>query len=89
MNMHILVVLFLFIMCSICNEEDECCYDTTKMSGYSIKCRWLIIGGMTPTNTHKKEWVDNLIKKYKNIPIFLKDSLHYPVKIKQSPVGLN
>ena len=52
-----------------------------------IKTDWIIIGGLTPKPKHKKEWVDRLIKQARkeDIPIFLKDNLHYPTKIKEFP----
>lgn len=50
-------------------------------------CRWLIVGGLTPKSVHKKEWVDDIIRQARenNIPVFLKDNLHYPKKIQEYP----
>jgi protein gp37 len=43
-------------------------------------CKWIIIGGLTPSPIHKIEWVDDLLKqadKFK-IPVFIKNNAHYP-----------
>lgn len=50
---------------------------------------WIIIGGLTPQPVHKKEWVDYIIQEARasDIPIFLKDNLHYPEVIKEFPQG--
>ncbi len=48
---------------------------------------WFIVGGLTPQPVHKKEWVEDIIKvaRTNNIPIFLKDNLHWPEKIQEFP----
>ena len=53
--------------------------------------KWWIVGGLTGAKApHKKEWVDTLVTSAKllNIPIFLKDNLHYKKVVKQFPVEL-
>jgi len=49
--------------------------------------KWVIVGGLTPMNKHKKEWVDEIITwcRAALIPIFLKPNLHYPEKIQEFP----
>jgi len=56
-------------------------------SSYFLLPDWIIIGGLTPKPCHKKEWVDKFLDLNSAIkrPIFLKDNLKYPVKIKEFP----
>jgi protein gp37 len=61
----------------------------TDMSDYKIKCKWVIVGGLTPKPCHKKIWIDRLIKKYSDTPIFLKNNLKYPKKLQEFPAWLN
>jgi protein gp37 len=49
---------------------------------------WLIIGSQTrPTKIPKKEWVHTLIDQARdlNIPVFLKDNLHWSQQIQEFP----
>lgn len=48
---------------------------------------WIIVGGLTPKPVHKREWVENIIKeaRLKNVPIFLKNNLHWHEKIQEYP----
>jgi len=41
---------------------------------------WVIIGGLTPKPVHKKEWIDDIVRRAdaKGIPVFIKDNAHYP-----------
>jgi len=51
---------------------------------------WIIIGAQTnPYRPPKKEWVEHLIEQAReyNIPIFLKDNLHWPERIQEYPDG--
>ena len=60
-----------------------------KVSESCLFYDWVIVGGLSPKPVHKKEWVDDIINKCRkqNIPIFLKDNLHYPDVIKEFPRG--
>lgn len=51
------------------------------------KPNWIIVGGLTPKSKHKLKWVETIIKQTKenNIPIFLKDNLHFEQNIKEFP----
>jgi len=48
---------------------------------------WIIIGGLSPHNVHKKEWVDSMIERARkyNIPIWLKRNLNYDKVIRELP----
>lgn len=53
---------------------------------------WVIIGGMSGERNkerikQRQEWAEPIIKKAKdlNIPLFIKDNLHYPDKIQEFP----
>lgn len=53
------------------------------------KVDWIIIGGQTnPDFIPPKEWIDNIIKMARTheIPVFLKDNLHYPKVIQEFPL---
>ena len=40
---------------------------------------WLIIGGLTPKNVHKIEWIDDIVHRADSlqIPVFIKDNANY------------
>ena len=48
---------------------------------------WIIIGGLTPSPVHKKAWIDDIVKRADalQIPIFIKDNAHYPIKRQEFP----
>ena len=48
---------------------------------------WIIIGGLTPSPVHKKEWIDDIVGRADElgIPIFIKDNAHYPIKRQEFP----
>ncbi len=58
-------------------------YDLEDLDGID----WIIIGGLTPGLIHKKEWIDDIIRKADklNIPIFIKKNAHYPIERKEFP----
>ncbi len=49
---------------------------------------WIIIGGLTPRPVHKKEWIDDILRRADDygIPVFIKDNAHYPVERKEFPI---
>jgi len=62
--------------------------NVSYMSGI-ITPDWLIMGGLTPKPMHKMEWVKAMVDycSVSHIPIFLKNNLHYPIKIQEYPRG--
>ena len=48
---------------------------------------WVIIGGLTPINVHRKEWIDKILEDAKGIPVFIKRNAHYPIIRKEFPFG--
>ncbi len=62
---------------------------TSLVTHYSLEgMDWIIIGGLTPVPIHKKEWIDDIVKRADdlNIPVFIKDNAHYPVERKEFPI---
>jgi len=53
-----------------------------------LRAKWIIVGGLTPKPVHKEEWVDAIVERAmdKQVPIFLKDNLHYPIGIRSYPI---
>ena len=53
---------------------------------------WVIIGGLTGSKRFMppKEWIEGIIKEARSmeIPIFLKDNLHYPEGIQEFPLTI-
>ena len=49
---------------------------------------WIIIGGKFPGPVHKKEWIDDILRRADdlNIPVFIKKNAHYPIECKEFPV---
>lgn len=49
---------------------------------------WIIIGGKSPGPVHKKEWIDDIIRRADdfNIPVFIKNNANYPIERKEYPV---
>ena len=41
---------------------------------------WIIIGGLTPKPVHKKEWIDDILRRADDfdIPVFIKNNANYP-----------
>jgi len=48
---------------------------------------WIIIGGLTPKPVHKKEWIDDILRRADdfNIPVFIKSNANYPIKRQEYP----
>jgi len=48
---------------------------------------WIIIGGLTPRPVHKKEWIDDIVRRADNlhIPVFIKNNAHYDKIIQEFP----
>lgn len=48
---------------------------------------WIIIGGKSPGSVHKKEWIDDILRRADdfNIPVFIKDNANYPIERKEFP----
>ena len=48
---------------------------------------WIIIGGKSPGPIHKKEWIDDILRRADdfNIPVFIKNNAHYPIERKEFP----
>ena len=48
---------------------------------------WIIIGGKFPGPVHKKEWIDDIIRRADDfgIPIFIKDNANYSIERKEFP----
>jgi len=48
---------------------------------------WVIVGGLTPKPVHKRVWVEDILKeaKRKDVPVFLKNNLHWHKKIQEFP----
>lgn len=57
---------------------------------YIQKTDWVIVGGMTPRNVHKTEWVERIVAQCREqkIPVYLKNNLHFKEKIQEYPEGL-
>ena len=49
---------------------------------------WIIIGGLTPKPIHKKEWIDDIVRRADdlNVPVFIKPNAHYPIERKEFPI---
>ncbi len=48
---------------------------------------WLIIGGLTPKNVHKSEWIDDIVNRADkfNIPVYIKENANYKERRKFFP----
>ena len=48
---------------------------------------WIIIGGKSPGPVHKKEWIDDIVRRADDlgIPVFIKNNAHYPIVRKEFP----
>jgi len=48
---------------------------------------WIIIGGKHPGPVHKKEWIDDIVRRADdfNIPVFIKSNANYPIKRQEYP----
>ena len=48
---------------------------------------WLIIGGLTPKNVHKTEWIDDIVNRADklNIPVYIKENANYKERRKFFP----
>lgn len=49
---------------------------------------WIIIGGKSPGPVHKKEWIDDILRRADDlgIPVFIKNNANYPIARKEFPV---
>lgn len=52
---------------------------------------WIIVGGLTPKPVHKEHWVEliHTIARMHEIPLFLKENLHWSKTIQQFPKEMN
>ncbi len=59
-------------------------YDLEDLDGLD----WIITGGKFPGPVHKKEWIDDIVKRADDlgIPVFIKDNANYPIVRKEFPV---
>ena len=48
---------------------------------------WIIIGSKFPGPVHKKEWIDDILRRADDfrIPVFIKDNARYPIKRQEFP----
>ncbi len=48
---------------------------------------WIIIGGLTPKNVHKTEWIDDIVNRADklNIPVYIKENANYKERRKFFP----
>ena len=63
-----------------------------RIPGVDLKgIDWVIIGAQTGAGVipPEKEWVDNLIwlARYYDVPVFLKDNLHWHEQVREWPKG--
>ena len=58
-----------------------------KLGEFYFPADWYIIGGLTPTPKHTKEYIDSILSQasYFGVPVFIKHNAHYPLIRQEFP----